>query len=198
MEGALEGVQADLDTGQGHLEMLEGGVEPGSPVGAAGLGHGVAVVEHDGPHVGLDAGYAAHIPLAADQHGDEVALGGRGGAVFGLVFGGEGVELGGIFAGDQEGLGVEAGLEAVYAGVGLAGLGAGAGGKLRVAPVGGDLSFGGHKTPGIRDRGSGIRVAGIAARLSLPCGLEHTGGLESEIQGREEVEREGNIFLRRA
>ena len=60
------------------------------------------------------------------------------------VLGDEGVERGGIFVEDGEGLGVHAGFEGVLAGGGFAGAGAGSGGALRVAAICFDLFLGGH------------------------------------------------------
>ena len=61
-----------------------------------------------------------------------------------MVVADEGVVLGGIFAGEDEGFGVEAVFESVEAGSGLALGGAGSGRFERVGAIGGDLSWGCH------------------------------------------------------
>src|SRR6266581_2583667 len=79
--------------------------------------------------------------------GDEEFLGGGGGLVFGVEPVEQGVELGGIFAGQDEGFGVQAVFEAVQTNGGAA-FGRGrARAVLRVETVRFDLSVGGHKTP---------------------------------------------------
>ncbi len=85
-----------------------------------------------------------------------------------LVFGGEGLEFGGVFAADDLRFGVKAGFNGVEAGDGLALDGAWAGGVLRVEAIGLDLLNGGHKRKGQAGPGSGLacpvhRVAGGVA-----------------------------------
>ena len=55
---------------------------------------------------------------------------------------GEGLEFGGVFVADDLGFGVDAGFQGVERGDGLAFGGSGAGGFLRVQPVGVDLCLG--------------------------------------------------------
>ena len=66
------------------------------------------------------------------------------GTVFLLVLGDEGVVVGGVFAGDDDGGGIDSVLQGVEAGGGLALDGAGSGGLLGIGPIGGDLSGGCH------------------------------------------------------
>ena len=103
----------------------------------------------------VDLGFAdaeaADEPLVVDEGIDEVALARRGGAEFGVVFGGEGVEIGGVLGADHDGFRMKAGFEGVHGGDGFAGRGAGAGGFERIAAVGGDLSFGWHSQPFVKD-----------------------------------------------
>ena len=68
---------------------------------------------------------------------------------------GEGAEFGGVFAGHDVGAGIEAGLEGVGTGGGLALGGARARGLLGVAAVGGDLAGDAH-TEEIAGEGAGV------------------------------------------
>src|SRR5437763_192362 len=68
------------------------------------------------------------------------------------VVGGEGVVGGGVFTGDDDGGGVDAVLQGVEAGGGLALDGAGSGGLLRVGAIGGDLSGACHDSDVARER----------------------------------------------
>jgi hypothetical protein len=72
---------------------------------------------------------------------DEVALARGGGVELGVVFGGELREGFGIFAADDVGLGVNARFQGVQASSGFAGVGAGAGGFLRIQTIRRDLFF---------------------------------------------------------
>jgi len=104
-------------------------------VGAFGEGGEAGLVE-----LALDAAVAALEPLGADELIEEELFdGGLGVEALGVVAG-EGEELFGIFAGEEEGLGVEPELERVFGRGGLALDGAGAGGVLRVGKGSGDLS----------------------------------------------------------
>src|SRR5438034_10811795 len=86
-------------------------------------------------------------PAGHGDLGDEDFLGGGGGLVFGVEPVEQGVELGGIFAGQDEGFGVQAVLEAVETDGGAT-FGRGrARAVLRVETVRFDLSVSGHKTP---------------------------------------------------
>ena len=94
--------------------------------------------------------HALHPQPAPGGHGDlgdEEFLGGGGGLVFGVEPVEQGVELGGIFAGQNEGFGVQAVFEAVETDGGAA-FGRGrARAVLRVETVSFDLSVSGHETP---------------------------------------------------
>jgi hypothetical protein len=131
--GALQGVEAGLEAEKALFE------------GAEAIGEGVlalenleaplffkvvvAVLEVVGMEVGFGEAEAADEPLVVDDRIDEIPLAGSDGVELGIIFGGE---LGKGFrslAADDVGFGVKAGLEGVHAGDGLAGLGAGTGGK---------------------------------------------------------------------
>src|ERR1019366_3139343 len=111
--GAFEGGDLALDAG---MEFGGGGLgkEGGGKGGAGGFG------EEGAEEVGLDALEAALLPIGA-EHGVHVEeFGGGFGAELALVVGGEDVVIGGVFAGDDDGGGVDAVLESVEAGGGLA------------------------------------------------------------------------------
>ena len=135
--GAFEGgdlaLDADEEFGGGGLGEEYGGE------GVAGRFGEDGVVE-----IGLDALEAALLPIGAEHGIDVEGFGGGLGAVLVVVVGGEGVVIGGVFAGDDDGGGVDAVLQGVEAGGGLALDGAGSGGFLRVGAIGGDLSGGCH------------------------------------------------------
>ena len=94
--------------------------------------------------IGLDANEAALLPIGAEHGVDVEVFGGGFRAVAALVVGGEGVVVGGIFAGDHDGSGVDAVFQGVEAGGGLALGGAGSGRFLRVGAICGDLSWSSH------------------------------------------------------
>ena len=94
--------------------------------------------------VGLDNLEAALVPIGADHGVDVEGFGGGLGVVLVHVFSDKGVVIGGVFAGDDDGFGVDAVLQGVEAGGGLALGGAGSGGLLRVGAIGGDLCGGCH------------------------------------------------------
>jgi len=85
---------------------------------------------------GLDAIIAAAHPDGADDGFEQVGFDGVDGVELLFVLGGELIEFGGIFAGDDHGLCGDAELEGVAAGDGLALDGARPGGKLCVGAVG--------------------------------------------------------------
>jgi len=91
------------------------------------------------PEARFDAAEAAEEPFGVDQGVDAHALDGRGGVVVAVVFGAEGVEVFRVFAGEDGGVGVDAGLQGIETGSGFALDGARAGGFLSVAAVGLDL-----------------------------------------------------------
>jgi hypothetical protein len=78
---------------------------------------------------------------------DENVFGGVGGLMLGAERGAELVELGGIFAREYEGLGIETMLKGVAAGTSLGLGGLRAGRELRIGLVGGDLRRGCHTRP---------------------------------------------------
>jgi hypothetical protein len=121
-------------------------------VGALAHVHAIGVVI---PDLGVGERIAAEEPVGVDEGGDEERLFGSGGFPAEEVAVGKGTEFGGVFAGDDLGSGVEAGLEGIGTGGGLALGGAGACGTLRVAAVGGGL-FGGAHLSGIAGWGAGV------------------------------------------
>src|ERR1035437_1106546 len=135
--GAFEGgdlsLHADEEFGGGGLGKEYGGE------GVAGW-FGEDRVEE----IGLDAPQAALLPIGAEHGIDVEGFGGGLGTELAVVVGGKGVVIGGIFAGDDDGGGVQSVLQGVEAGDGLALDGAGSGGLLRVGAIGGDLSGGSH------------------------------------------------------
>jgi len=133
------GVDASLDEAEGLCVL-------GDDLAlAVGVGDGaealVILVIPEGSFRGIEA---AKGPFAADEVVHEAAGLGGGGLIVGVIFAGELLEVGGVFAGDDDGLGVEAGFEGVHRGGGLARDGGGAGGFLGVATVGGELLFRRH------------------------------------------------------
>ena len=79
------------------------------------------------PKFGLNAAQAALGPLGGDEGIDERELVGVGGLVVEEECGGEGLELAGVFAANDVGRGVDAGLEGVERGGGFTFGGRGAG-----------------------------------------------------------------------
>ena len=119
-----------LEIGEG----LEGFVEA-----AFGGGHGALNNRQDGEAgfevvgrhgAGFELAHAAQTPVVFGQFVYQNVFGGGGGLVFAAEVRAEGVEFGGIFAGQDELLGVETVLEGVLAGGGFALGGAGTGGVL--------------------------------------------------------------------
>ena len=94
--------------------------------------------------VSLDALQAALLPVGAEHGIDVESLGGGLGAEVAVVVGDEGVVVGGIFAGDDDGGGVDAVFQGIEAGGGLALGGAGSGGLRRVGAICVDLCGGCH------------------------------------------------------
>jgi hypothetical protein len=136
--GALGGVDAALEAFEGALAEL------------VGVAEGVILVEAEGafhfvlPNLGIDSGKTAELPVAADEGVDKEALLRRGGLEAVEVPGGEGVEVLGALAADDEGLGVDAGFQGILGRGGLAGSRARAGGFPGVEAVGLDLMDSGH------------------------------------------------------
>ena len=102
------------------------------------------IFDLEGPEFGLGVAEAANGPVDEDEGVDEEALFGGGGVPALEVLVGEGLEVAGIFAGDDFAFGVDAGFEGIEGGFGLAGFGAGAGGFECVAPIGVELCLGTH------------------------------------------------------
>ncbi len=148
--GTLQGVETGLEARQARSDAFE---SVGEGVAADALALLAGGVEDLGvadepvlPELGFDEAETADEPLVVDDGVDEVALAGGRGAEMGVVLGGELGEGGGVFATDDEGFGMQAGLEGVHAGAGFAGLGAGAGGELGVAAIGGEWLWSRHKS----------------------------------------------------
>ena len=145
VDGTLGGIEAALEAFEGvaggHEDVGDGGWRA---EGGAHLDEAILV------HLDFDAAVAAELPLGGDEQIDERALSGVGGLVLLVVFGNEGIEHIGIFAGEDFGLGVNAGFESVETGGGLALDGAGAGGFLRITAIRFDLWDSSH---GFRPRG---------------------------------------------
>ena len=138
---ALGGINAALDTGEGL------------DVGAVDVAEGEVWVEMTAffvpvpviaPDLGFGFAQAAEEPLAVNQSVDQGALLGRGSLKTVMVFGGERFERLGVFAADDLGGGVNAGLESVHAGNGFAFERARTGGFFRVEAVGLYLFDGRH------------------------------------------------------
>ena len=94
--------------------------------------------------VGRDALKAALLPVGAKHGVNGEGLGGGLGTEVAVVVGDESVIVGGIFAGDDDGGGVDAVFQGIEAGGGLALGGAGSGGLLRVGAVCVNLGRGCH------------------------------------------------------
>ena len=135
--GAFEGGDLALHAGE---EFGSGGVgeKGGGEGGAGGFGEEGAV------EVGLDALEAEFLPVGAEHGVDVEGLGGGLGTEVAMVGGDEGFVVGGVFAWDDDGGGVDAVFQGIEAGGGLALGGAGSGGLLRVGAIGVDLCGGCH------------------------------------------------------
>ena len=149
LEGALGGafvaVEALIEAAETLLEIVVGdglGVLLGlEVVGAFGIGEDGGVEGELGvPDLGLEVAEAADAPFVLHDGVDEVALARGDGAEFPVVFVGEAGEIGGIFAEDDLGFGMDAGFQGIHAGGLFAGVRAGAGGELRIATIRFDLS----------------------------------------------------------
>ena len=118
VEGAVEGAAGGIDA---PLELAEGFVFV-----HAGLAEGELVLLAVGFLVGIfkELGFggaeAAEGPLAADEVVDETAGIGGSGAVLLVVVFDELLEVGEVFAGEEEGFGVDAGFEVIHGRDGLA------------------------------------------------------------------------------
>jgi hypothetical protein len=105
----------------------------------------ILALEICGVKVGFGETKAADEPLVVDEGIDQIPLTRSDGVELGVIFGGELGEGFRCFAADDVGFGMKAGFEGVQAGDGFAGVGAGAGGLLRIQTIRGDLFFGCHK-----------------------------------------------------
>jgi hypothetical protein len=148
--GAFVGVEAALEALEAVFEVFEGGAEgvfPAADVDAVVrlVIEVVVLCKVVFPEVSFDGAEAAYLPLVVDEGIDEVALARADGVKLGVILGGEAGEGFGVFAADDVGFGMKAGLEGVKAGDGFAGLGARAGRMLRIQAIRADLSFGCHK-----------------------------------------------------
>ncbi len=107
--------------------------------------------------------------VGGELGGEETLVGGLGGEVA-FEAGLEGDEVVGVFEGENWKPGGEAVLEGIQAGVGLAGLGAGAGGLLRIPLTCGALCFGertGHGSAWHGDFREGPAFGGIGGAKSF-------------------------------
>jgi len=137
-------------------EPFEGGGE--GLVGSEGvIGIFFDAVDGFDKELGFDAGDAVEAPLSGDHFMDEVEFDGADGAELLEVGGEEGVEVGGVFGGEDEGLGTQSVLEGILGGAGAAGFGFGAAGFCAVDA--GGLGFGWHEGR-IRDGRGARRMAG--------------------------------------
>ena len=136
-EGAVVGAVGGVDAALEAVEILAAGV--------ADLGHletfgrVVEAFEVVPPDLRFEGAEAALEPLGGDEGIDQGADFGSGGLVAVVVFGDEEREGRGVFAGDDLGLGVDAGFQGIEADCVLALSGGWTSGFLRVEPVGLDL-----------------------------------------------------------
>jgi hypothetical protein len=129
--GALGGIDAALEPGEGVERAAVDFSERHLSLGALG--------ELVGPELGFDAVEAAQLPIRLDQGVNEKAFQGGGRLELLVISAGECFKLSGIFAGDDLGVGVDAGREGIKAGDGLPLGRAGAGGFLRIHAIRLDL-----------------------------------------------------------
>ena len=134
MVRALDGVDAALETFEGVAVALVG----------LGCLEALLLPEKTGDveleELGFEGAEAALHPLGGDQGIDQGADFGSGGLVAVMVLSSEERESRGIFAGDDLGLGVNAGLQSIEADSGPALSGAWTCGFLCIEPIGLDLS----------------------------------------------------------
>jgi hypothetical protein len=127
---ALGGIDHALEAGEGAVGILEGVSERGLLVEFVG---GVHLVDED---LGFGGGEAAEGPGGAYENIDQVALLGDGGMEALEVLVEEGIEMAGFFAGNDEGLGIDAGFQGVHGGTGFARGGAWARGGVGMGAIG--------------------------------------------------------------
>jgi hypothetical protein len=111
---ALGGTHHAVEAGEGAVAFAEGLTEWGV---FAGFVRGRQLVN---PDLGFGDGEAAEGPGGSDEDIDLVALLGGERAVALVILVNEGGEVRGIFAGDDERLGVDAGFQGIHGGAGLA------------------------------------------------------------------------------
>jgi hypothetical protein len=138
--GAASGIDAVLVSGK-SVRVEAGGASERVLLWSAIFAAAVLVL----PHLGFDGAVAAEEPLAVDEFVETMAGFGGDGSVAVVVLGYELFEIGDLFGGEDEGLGVKAGFQGIHGGAGLACDGGGACGFLGVAAVGFDLTLRGHK-----------------------------------------------------
>jgi hypothetical protein len=136
-----------------------GGVAEGGAVEVVGCG---AFGEESAIDFGFGALEAALLPVAADEGVDVELFEGGLGMELAVVVDSELLVGGSVFAGDDDGLGVEAMFERVEAGSVLALGGAGTGGFLRVGAVGSELRWGRH----------GRVLSGVGSREVKKSGIQ--------------------------
>ena len=98
-------------------------------------GGGARVLDLVGPELGFETAEALKLPVGVDELVDQEALEVGGRRPILVIAGDHGFELGEVLAGDDLGLGVDAGLEGVEARGGLPLGRARAGGVLRIATI---------------------------------------------------------------
>jgi len=140
--GALSGIDAALEAGEGVRAAAEGLACRAVVLGSPGILHFAF------EDLGIDSAKTAEQPIVVDEDIDEEAFFGGGGQETVAVFRGEGFQGDGVFAADEVGFGVDAGPESIQAGDGLALRRAGASGKQGVETIGGDLFDGRHRIEG--------------------------------------------------
>jgi hypothetical protein len=137
--GALGRIDAALEAAEGGLATGEGLAGSTVVFGSPGILHFAF------EDLGIDSAKATEQPLVVDEDVDEEAFFGGSGKEALAIFPGEGFKGGRVFAADEVGFGVDAGLESIHAGDGLARNGAWAGGTQGVKTIRRDLFDGWHK-----------------------------------------------------
>ena len=158
--GALGGVDAALEAREGIERLDEDAAERGV------FGVFFDLGELAGPELGFEATETAELPIGVNQGVDEESLNRRSWVELFLISGGEGIEFGGVLAGDNLRFGMDAGFERVETGDGLALRGARPGGVERIAAIRLDLKWRRHYDfPNLRYRSS----EDVAGRLGRAC-----------------------------
>jgi hypothetical protein len=138
VEGAVIGGVFAAEFG----ELVVVAVEGADVAGGVLLIGGTAVGFHFAPpHLVVGGVETFDPPGHLDDFVEEDALVSGGGGEVAVVAVAESVEIVAVFAFDDDGVGVDGGLEGVAAGGGFAGGGAGAGGFFGVGSVGSELFF---------------------------------------------------------